>query len=572
MELNWKRYFLPYVLERGRKYVREHRVESITQTKTGYEATVMGEEVYHVVIRMAGENIEQMECDCFYVKNKGEHCKHMAAVLYELEAMREQEEEMRRGQLPELEEMIGEMEKEEMQKFLFKKVQDSSEFDKELRLFLSSPVHAEELERRREEIDQIFLECEDREGLIDSQKSFLFRDRIRCFFEDKIEKMIDYGNEKAAFELISYMLDLMEKVKIEDSECVGQMVCDDAISYLDKILKTRDRALEKEIYEWISGRLSAKTEEDFEEKWYDFVLEHFTETLSLERKLTLLNEKIEKEEKELRRKEEKERKGKQEKDRRTEKEADWRQRRWREDVARRLQIMEQLSYPGEECEKYRIKFWSVPEIRQMEIQKKIQKQAYEDAEKMIEESVQMDQNLAEWQEKYCRWLTDLYQAQGRKKEYCEKMIEYFLVYHQDSKELWRKIRSTFDAKEWIIVREEILEKVQMPYFRRQILVEEKMFLPLIQELGNEKHLDSIDQYEQILRRKFPGEMLKLYADCLVHMVPSARGREKYKKMREHLEKMKKYPGGAEVVDQIVADWKKRYKQKRALMEELEKLS
>ena len=85
MESNWKRYFLPHILERGKKCLREGRVGEIRRTTHGYEAIVRGEQKYHVKIDIQGQFIEQMSCDCFYVQNKGQYCKHMAAVLYELE-------------------------------------------------------------------------------------------------------------------------------------------------------------------------------------------------------------------------------------------------------------------------------------------------------------------------------------------------------------------------------------------------------------------------------------------------------------------------------------------------------
>ena len=550
MDLNWEKYFLPYILERGRKYVREHRVETITRTKQGYEVAVLGQEKYHVEIRIAGDAIEQMNCDCFYVRNKGEHCKHMAAVLYELEAKEEQEEKVRKDQLPELEEMIRKMEKEEMQRFLVKTTQDFSVFDQELRIFLSGHVNGTELLRRKKEIDHIFLEHKDDYGFMDVQNAWQFGSEIQMFFQNKIQKMIEYGNEKAAFVLISHMIDQMNKTEIDDSDGMRSSVSDCCLFYIDKILKEGDRETAREIYKWFEECLSGEFPEDLREKWYDFVMGHFEEILFLEKKMALLDEKIEKEE--------------QAKD-------EWKRRKWRENVAKRLQIMDQLSYPKEECERYKEKFWNVPEIRQMEIQKKIQQQEYENAEKMIVKSCKLDQNLLECQERYCRWLADLYQLQGRKKEYQEKMIEYFICYHQDSMELWRKIRSTFGEAEWLKVREKILQNVHSSYLRCQIMAEEKMFLTLIEELRKEKHLDDLDQYEKVLRRKFPKEMLQLYADCLVYMAQETKGREKYKEMTAHLKKMKKYPGGAQAVEQIVADWKKRYRKRSALMEELERL-
>ena len=40
MESNWKRYFLPHILERGKKCLREGRVGEIRKTTRGYEAIV----------------------------------------------------------------------------------------------------------------------------------------------------------------------------------------------------------------------------------------------------------------------------------------------------------------------------------------------------------------------------------------------------------------------------------------------------------------------------------------------------------------------------------------------------
>ena len=154
------------------------------------------------------------------------------------------------------------------------------------------------------------------------------------------------------------------------------------------------------------------------------------------------------------------------------------------------------------------------------------------------------------------------------------MILYFIRYHQESVELWRKIRSTVkqeDAEKWEEIRDEILKDVNLPYFRYKIMAEEKMYAQLMEELKQEKHLEILDQYEKILHRKFPEKMLRLYADCLLSAVSDMTGREKYRDLAAHLKKMKKYPGGSEIAGQIIENWKKRYNKRTALIEELEKI-
>ena len=115
------------------------------------------------------------------------------------------------------------------------------------------------------------------------------------------------------------------------------------------------------------------------EKMYDFLMEHFQETIFLEKKLELLDEKLKKE---------------------SDAEEEWIKKKRNKDLARRLQIMTQLSYPEEECMQYKMKFWHIPEIRQMEIQKQMQKQNYEEAERLIFESIEIDRMKYDCQEKY----------------------------------------------------------------------------------------------------------------------------------------------------------------------------
>lgn len=554
MKLKWKEYFQPYILERGRKYVREHRVEKIQRTNNGYEAIVQGEEKYHVEIQMVGPGIRGMECSCSYVQNRGKYCKHMAAVLYELELLEQIREKERIRHMPELTDMTNEMTREDMQRFLMRTVQNSPEIEQDLRLFLTGQVSKKELERQRREIDAIFAEYTDNTGFVEWRQTGALCEKLQLFLTDKIERIIEYENHTAAFDLITYLFDRMCNAQIGENGDAIFILADECLACIEKILlQERNGGLVGEIYDWMQKRLSDGILDPIKEKWYDFIMGHFQEIFFLERKMQLLDEKIKREENA---------------------EEIWKKRKWCCDIARRLQLMEQLGYSEEECRQYQIRFWDVPEIRQMEIRKKMQQRQYDEAENLILESQKMDEKWVECQEKYCRQLADLYQIQGRAEEYQRQLISYFLLYHQDNIELWRKIRSTVQTlhpEAWTEIKAELLEEITLPYFRYQILAEEKMFPALIAELGKEKCLESLDQYAKILRRKFSGDLVRMYADCLVDMAGKATGREKYKNMAAHLQKLKTYPGGAETVDIIVKDWKRRYRRKTALMEELEQL-
>ena len=227
MESNWKRYFLPHILERGKKCLREGRVGEIRKTTRGYEAIVRGEKKYNVKIDIQGQCIEQMSCDCFYVQNKGQYCKHMAAVLYKLEEKEILKEKERKNHLEELNELLTEASKEDLQRFLMKMAIDSSGFEQELRLFLTGQASKKEWMRIQNQIREIFSKYSDEYGFMDLKNTGLFCEDIRVLFQEKIDRMIVYENRKEAFELISYVWKIFPPVSpINPAKCPVHMTAD----------------------------------------------------------------------------------------------------------------------------------------------------------------------------------------------------------------------------------------------------------------------------------------------------------------------------------------------------------
>lgn len=83
--IQWQHLFPTAILQRGREYFRSNKVRSLIRDKETYYAAVEGTEEYQVTIRLRGEQVESMECECPYAA-EGNRCKHMAAALYEISA------------------------------------------------------------------------------------------------------------------------------------------------------------------------------------------------------------------------------------------------------------------------------------------------------------------------------------------------------------------------------------------------------------------------------------------------------------------------------------------------------
>ena len=76
--------FRTHILERGKIYYYEGAVTQLEKTDDGYSAIVEGSEDYEVEIVTDGQRIMDMFCSCPYAA-EGNYCKHMAAVLYQIE-------------------------------------------------------------------------------------------------------------------------------------------------------------------------------------------------------------------------------------------------------------------------------------------------------------------------------------------------------------------------------------------------------------------------------------------------------------------------------------------------------
>lgn len=81
----------------------------------------------------------------------------------------------------------------------------------------------------------------------------------------------------------------------------------------------------------------------------------------------------------------------------------------------------------------------------------------------------------------------------------------------------------------------------------------------------------LQQYGDVLQEHYPKEILEKYKMELETMVIHSGDRKKYQYLVSILRSMKGIKGGAQVVDQIVEEWRRRYRNRPAMMDELSRL-
>jgi len=100
-----------------------------------------------------------------------------------------------------------------------------------------------------------------------------------------------------------------------------------------------------------------------------------------------------------------------------------------------------------------------------------------------------------------------------------------------------------------------------------IYIEEGYWERLLR-LVEKADIRGLETYEAYLKPHFPNELLQLFKQAITVYAERNMGRDHYQYVAGILKKMSSYPGGNQAADEMAAEFKIKYKARRAMMEEL----
>lgn len=105
----------------------------------------------------------------------------------------------------------------------------------------------------------------------------------------------------------------------------------------------------------------------------------------------------------------------------------------------------------------------------------------------------------------------------------------------------------------------------------EILETEQLYEQLLDVLlrSDDKYL--LHQYTDLLSEKYPEQLLQIYREIVEKQAESTGSRQHYRQIVEDLRIMKSINGGDEVVDEIIKKWKVQYKNRSAMLDELNRV-
>jgi hypothetical protein len=230
-----------------------------------------------------------------------------------------------------------------------------------------------------------------------------------------------------------------------------------------------------------------------------------------------------------------------------------------------------------EAEKYLEKHLSNSTLRREAIQLAIREKAFEKAISISKEGIKRDQEnrpglALEWYD----WLLKIAQSQNDK----EKIIEYarhlFISNFLEKQDYYKILKKNVPAKNWTLFVEGLVHDLTTKKrwvdtdLIAEIYIKEEWWDRLLKLVAQDPSLQTIEDYEMYLSKNFADELVSLYGDEIVKYMENNTGRNHYQIACKYFRRMKKL-GGREIVENIVSDFRKKYPQRKALMEELNRI-
>ena len=553
---SWECLFKTHILARGWDYYENGAVSSLERTGTGYKATVEGSYDYEVEVEIYDNEIVDMFCDCPYAED-GNYCKHMAAVLYEIEEKSAQmTSEVRENSTyikTELEDVIKNIDESEVRNILLELALKDDSLQNQILTKYVDKISPVQMNRLKQEVEMIAWKYSDRSGYVDYYHAMDYVHDLEAFLDENVQNLIDKKLIMQAFELTNEVFHMVGNQDIDDSDGGTTWIANSCYEYWKQILDQATDEQRDQMFQWFKGRPQNYVIDYMEDYISDFLMDEFHDTSMLLEKLRMLDELIE-------------RAGD-----KTDCGSLYSSYYGFENIIlKRLQIMKELNYSENEINEYRTKFRHFSAIRELEIKEYLDKKAYDKAIEVLEESKKLDKEYAGLVSKYSEQLIQIYHKTGQQEDYKKELICQVFSCRQDNLENVKLLKATCDEEEWCTYREQILNSNSCLGIKFRFLEFEELYDRLLKTIVESGSIYTLDQYEKVLKKKFPDIVRDTYVNYVRKHAESVCDRKAYKGLMTYLKKITKYPDGRGKADQIAKEWKVIYRRRPAMMDELRK--
>ena len=563
--MNWKRLFATHILERGYDYYLENMVENIDISEDIIRADVIGSEDYEVEISVNNGEVTDMYCSCPYALD-GKNCKHMAAVLYEWSEDAGEEEPTKKvntelfqpaytinayKKVAAVEELVSGATEEEVRSFLVAVLAEEEKLLLRFHNTINKQVTREDIDNYIRQVDIIADRYLGRNRFISYYEADSFISELEEIIDEDVRRMIDNDNYLSAFEVMNYIFVLIGDVDMDDSDGGTGMLADRIYQLWLELLVKVSAEEKKKMFDWFTSHLDGSVIDYLEEYIEQIIMGEFDEKEYEQEKLDFIQKMIARSEC---------------------KDSDWSRDyavgKW---AVRYLELLKVQNASEKQIKEICKKYWNNSTVRRYYIDICMKNKEYDHVLQVLDECILLDKQYRGLISEYSEKKKEIYLLQGNKSAYIEQLWQLVLEHEAGNLDVYRELKKQYSVDEWLIKREEIFKKLPAYAHVEQLYKEEKLYDRLLTFVLNSPGLYVLQEYEKVLKKEYPEQILGKYKDEVNKMAMHTSDRKHYAHLVSLLRKMQQMKGGVKLVEQIVSEWKLKYKNRPAMMDELRKL-
>src|SRR4030042_723399 len=550
------------ILDRGREYFRNGHVISFEEVQPGeYEAVVEGTEDYLVNLTVINGNLEDCSCTCPY--DYGSVCKHIvAAVMYlqkEESGLQEPPKGKKSDKKPaakrktiseQVDEMLGSLSNDDLKEFIKKQCISDPAFR---RSFISGFLYKtseESPEMYREQVKGILRSAKGRDNFIGWSRGGVVGKGVNAMLEIA-NRHVSEGNFMSAinicFPVAEEMVNALDYADDSDGD-IGENInmAFDIIAMIPESGMTEEirlHLLDQVLKHYKKNKFSGWD-------WQTDLLEISVQLVKTEKEaktvISLLHTHSHYE--------------------------------YESEQMTKLEYELIKKMSGEtEAEKFIEQNLDNPELRRKALEKAIKTGDFDKAETLARDGIKRDSDTKpglakEWYD----WLLRI----AMKKDDQQKIIEYarylFVNGFRHDQDYYAILKKYTDPSEWNNFVEGMISEIRKKGHWSEIDVIGKIYIGeqwwkrLLGLVSGTNHLPYIQHYEKYLSGKYSGELAELYEKGIRDYLKRMTGREHYKEPCRYMRRMIKL-GARKRVNELILSLRREYPQRRALLEELNKI-
>ena len=566
--MNWKKLFAIHILERGYDYYCDDAVENMEISDNIIRADVIGSEDYEVEISLSNGEVTDMYCSCPYALD-GRNCKHMAAVLYEwsenaAEEMKEEENAIdtdlfqpaytvnsHKKKLTAVEELVRSANEEDVRSFLAAVLAEDEKLLLRFHNIINKQVTREDINNYIRQVDIIADRYLGRNHFISYYEADGFISELEEIIDEDVRRMIDNGDYLSAFEVMNYIFVLIGDVDMDDSDGGTSMLADRIYQLWLELLVKVSLEEKRKMFDWFTSHLDGSVIDYLEEYIEQIIMGEFEEKEYEQAKLDFIEDMIARSER---------------------KDSDWSRDygvgKW---AVRYLEMLQEKKASDEQIKEVCKRYWKNSSVRRYYVDICMKKKEYDHVLQILDECILLDKQYRGLISEYSEKKKEIYLLQGNRSAYIEQLWKLVLEHEPGNLELYRELKKQYTADEWLVKREEIFGKLPAYAHVERLYKEEKLYDRLLVYVLNSPGLYALQEYEKVLKKEYPEQILNKYKDEVSKMAVHTSDRKNYAHMVSLLRKMQQMKGGSKLVEQIAAEWKVKYRNRPAMMDELRKL-